>query len=83
MAASQRKSYYKLPATAGKGASFYHSYWLTPGLPAAGAADLRGPILKEADLGGAKLAGAKVTEKQLDTARSLEGATMPDGSVHD
>jgi uncharacterized protein YjbI with pentapeptide repeats len=46
-------------------------------------AHLEGTRLRLADLSGADLTGAEVTEKQLDTARSLEGATMPDGSVHD
>ncbi len=49
-------------------------------------ADLRGTFLLEADLGGADLGGAKladalVTPKQLDQARSLKGATIPDGSI--
>ncbi len=51
-------------------------------------ADLQGADLREAKLEAAKLEaadlqGAKVTKEQLDTARSLERATMPDGSVHD
>ncbi len=45
-------------------------------------ADLSGADLSEADLSGAYLVGAVVTEEQLKKARSLEGATMPDGSVH-
>jgi uncharacterized protein YjbI with pentapeptide repeats len=40
-------------------------------------ADLRGPFLQ-----GANLRGAKVTNRQLDAAGSLRGATMPDGSKH-
>lgn len=40
-------------------------------------ADLRGANFAEADL-----TGAKVTTEQLDKAKSLEGATMPDGSKH-
>jgi hypothetical protein len=44
---------------------------------------LSGAILRRANLTGANLTGAKVTKKQLDTARSLKGATMPDGSIHD
>jgi len=40
-------------------------------------ADLRGAYLQVANL-----RGAKVTEEQLAAARSLQGATMPDGSKH-
>ncbi len=40
-------------------------------------ADLTG-----ADLSYANLHGAKVTTEQLNQARSLEGATMPDGTIH-
>lgn len=60
-------------------------------------ADLRGAYLNKADLSeaqffkadlngadlhGAHLLGAKVTEEQLKQAKSLERATMPDGTVH-
>ncbi len=41
-------------------------------------ADLSAAALTEAALGR-----AKVTSEQLGSARSLEGATMPDGSAHD
>jgi uncharacterized protein YjbI with pentapeptide repeats len=41
-------------------------------------ADLTGANLRDADL-----TGASVTEEQLATCASLEGATMPDGSIHD
>jgi uncharacterized protein YjbI with pentapeptide repeats len=44
---------------------------------------LEGANLKEAYRDGANLTGAKVTKEQLDTAQSLQGATMPDGSIHD
>ena len=44
---------------------------------------LTGATLTEAALGRAVLRRAKVTSEQLDSARSLEGATMPDGSAHD
>ena len=40
-------------------------------------ADLRGADLREAILDG-----AKVTNEQLDEAKSLKGATMPDGTIH-
>jgi len=40
-------------------------------------ADLRG-----ANLSGSNLWGAEVTDEQLSQAASLQGATMPDGSVH-
>ena len=44
-------------------------------------------ILIEANLDGTSfsesdLTGAKVTQDQLKQARSLKGATMPDGSIH-
>ncbi len=50
-------------------------------------ADLSGADLLQADLHeafckGADLTGAKVTTEQLDKAKSLEGATMPDGTKH-
>ena len=45
-------------------------------------ADLRRVILDEADLSGANLTGARVTQEQLETAKSLQGATMPDRSIH-
>ncbi len=50
-------------------------------------ADLRTADLREADLTGADLFGADLREtnvsaEQLDKARSLEGATMPDGTKH-
>jgi uncharacterized protein YjbI with pentapeptide repeats len=46
-------------------------------------ADLTGADLTGANLQGADLRGAKVTEEQLAQARSLWGATMPDGTVHE
>ncbi len=39
-------------------------------------------LSNSADLSGANLSGAKVTTEQLDKAKSLEGATMPDGTKH-
>jgi uncharacterized protein YjbI with pentapeptide repeats len=36
-----------------------------------------------ANLSGANLVGAKLTGAQLAASKSLEGATMPDGSVHE
>jgi hypothetical protein len=45
-------------------------------------AHLSGADLSGADLYNADLSGAEVTEAQLKQARSLEGATMPDGSKH-
>jgi hypothetical protein len=52
-----------------------------------GEADLTGANLSEANLSGADLSkanlfGAQVTERQLFWAKSLEGATTPDGTVH-
>ena len=51
-------------------------------------ADLRGSHLGDAKLDGANLEGANlqgatVTDEQLAKARSLKGATMPDGTIHD
>ncbi len=50
-------------------------------------AKLSGANLSEADLSGADLTyanlnAANVTEEQLAKAKSLKGATMPDGSIH-
>jgi uncharacterized protein YjbI with pentapeptide repeats len=47
--------------------------------------DLSEADLSEADLSGANLLNARgVTEEQLEEqAKTLEGATMPDGSIHD
>jgi uncharacterized protein YjbI with pentapeptide repeats len=39
--------------------------------------------LHEANLEWANLSGANVTDEQLDQARSLKGATMPDGTKHE
>jgi len=47
-----------------------------------GGADLSGATLSGANLSKANLCDAKVTPEQLNTARSLKGATMPDGSIH-
>ena len=44
-------------------------------------ADLREAKLHKADLRGADLTGAMITGEQLNTAKSLKGATMPDGSI--
>jgi len=47
-------------------------------------ADLSGANLSGADLSEANLSEAKgLTHEQLTAAKTLEGATMPDGSVHD
>ena len=45
-------------------------------------ASLNEALLNETDLSEANLEGANFTKEQLDTARSLKGATMPDGSKH-
>ena len=44
-------------------------------------ADLRGANLGDADLLRADLSAARVTQKQIDQAESLEGTTMPDGQT--
>jgi hypothetical protein len=46
-------------------------------------ADLGGADLRGANLTGADLTGADVTDEQLAQAASLEGAIMPDGTVHE
>lgn len=45
--------------------------------------NLEGANLKNADLGGANLIGAQVSDEQLFQAKSLKGATMPDGTMHE
>jgi hypothetical protein len=45
--------------------------------------DLRGANLSEADLSWANLTGALVTDEQLDSCESLEGATMPRGQKYE
>lgn len=50
--------------------------------------DLRGSVLSDTDLSeaclaGANLAGAKIPKDRLIKAKSLEGATMPDGTKHE
>jgi hypothetical protein len=53
------------------------------GVDLGGSADLRGANLQGANLQGADLQEAKVTDEWwLPDARSLQGATMPDGSKH-
>jgi uncharacterized protein YjbI with pentapeptide repeats len=46
-------------------------------------ADLRETNLNKANLSRANLRGATVTNEQLKTTSSLEGATMPDGSKYE
>ena len=46
-------------------------------------ADLGGAHLYWADLREADLSGANVNQEQLAQARSLKGATLPDGTVHE
>ena len=45
-------------------------------------ADLTGANLHNANLSKANLSETTVTAKQLAKAKSLQGATMPDGSIH-
>lgn len=42
-----------------------------------------GADLKDANLTGANLTNAKVTQEQLDQAKSLQGATMPNGQKYE
>jgi len=46
-------------------------------------ANLTGAILKNTGLRNANLKDATVTQEQLNESKSLEGATMPDGTIHD
>ncbi len=46
-------------------------------------ADLRKAVLSGANFSEADLTRAVVTEEQLKEAKSLQGATMPNGSKHD
>jgi uncharacterized protein YjbI with pentapeptide repeats len=46
-------------------------------------ADLKFTNLQDADLTSADLTGAKVTNEQLATVKSIKGAIMPDGTIHD
>jgi uncharacterized protein YjbI with pentapeptide repeats len=39
--------------------------------------------LTGADLTGADLEGAKIISEQLAQAKSIKGANMPDGTVHE
>ena len=45
--------------------------------------DLTGADLSNAYLAGANLEGADITDEQLAMCKSLEGATLPDGTKHD
>jgi uncharacterized protein YjbI with pentapeptide repeats len=45
------------------------------------AANLLSASLRNADLSGANLKGALVTDEQLGTAKTLAGATLPDGRL--
>lgn len=45
--------------------------------------DIPNANLEGANLDGANLTGAKIAKEQLASARSLKGATMPDGTKHD
>jgi hypothetical protein len=45
-------------------------------------ADLTDAVLTDANFDMANLMEAKVTQEQLNTAKSLQGTTMPDGSTH-
>jgi uncharacterized protein YjbI with pentapeptide repeats len=47
-----------------------------------GGAKLLGADLSRADLSQADLSGTDITESALERAKSLEGATMPDGTKH-
>ncbi len=48
----------------------------------AGRANLHGARLFEANLRRANMRGAIVSKAQLAQTKSLEGATLPDGTVH-
>ena len=44
--------------------------------------DLTGVNLQDADLSEADLTAALVAQEQLDQAKSLAGATLPDGTIY-
>lgn len=44
--------------------------------------DLTNVNLTDADLGGADLSMALVSQEQLESAASLAGTTLPDGTIH-
>ena len=46
-------------------------------------ADLSGAILDKSNLSNADLTNVKLTSKQLVTTKSLKGAIMPDGTIHE
>jgi len=46
------------------------------------AANLSEAAIDDADLSGANIKGAKITKEQLDSAKSLKDAIMPDGPKH-
>ena len=48
-----------------------------------GGARLSGADLSEADLSLADLSGTQLTKSDLERAKSLEGATLPDGTKHE
>lgn len=48
-----------------------------------GGAELVGVDLSEADLSQADLSGTRITRTNLEKAKSLEGATLPDGTKHE
>lgn len=45
-------------------------------------ADLRGADLTNANLSGARLTGALISSQQLASVASLDGAILPDGTIH-
>jgi hypothetical protein len=51
--------------------------------PSLSRADLSGASLCQADLEGANLGGDQVTDEQFAQAEPLEGATLPNGAVHE
>jgi hypothetical protein len=65
-------------------ANFYRADLLEANLRGANLskADLREARLIGAELSDADLSGAKIAQEQLEQAKSLKGATMPDGSIH-
>jgi uncharacterized protein YjbI with pentapeptide repeats len=48
-----------------------------------GKAKLLGADLRQADLSRADLSGTEITPTELEKAKSLEGATLPDGTKHE
>ena len=73
-------SYVSLTGVRLSGANLSHAQLMDADLSGA---DLSDADLSDTDLRKANLTGAKASAEQLKQAKSLKGATMPDGSIHE